>query len=288
MVSLVYPTVALSPYVISFAVISRTFETMQQEIISARGVPMLMFPFKAPSDTSFIHGLDGSAYPHRLLDSPALLTANSTFAQTHFYGEVNFVMVLLQMTGAYHFLRGSVKGMADQVNLLRFYGNPPDLRELQERLWDVTDKMEACTLVETYLLRYFSRKRPTRLNDISPVTRYLMKTSGQDTVETLRARFKCSERWLQEQFAEQTSLSPKNWLRLLRFRAAASYWLHHPGCSWFDLVVKFGYTDPSHLNRDFQQYAGSAPARHFARYGELEARLGINEPGMFGTGEKAA
>ncbi|MDX2286801.1 MAG: helix-turn-helix domain-containing protein [Bacteroidia bacterium] len=284
MIALIRPAPPLRPYVICYAAASARFENLEHHIVSARGVPMLMFPFKAPSDTGFLHGRDGSRYPSRMLDSPALLTANSVFAQTYFQGQVNFVMVILQMTAAYHLLRCSVKGMANQVNLLDFYGLDPMFRELQERLWRAADSLAACQLIEQYLIRYFTRKHPPRLNGLEDASRYLMTASaGRTDVGGLADQTGRSERWLQEQFAHQTGLSPKSWLCLLRFRAAASYWVHHPGCSWLDLVERFGYTDQSHLIREFRQYTGSAPVRHFSNHGRTEQMLHMNDPGLFGT-----
>jgi AraC-like DNA-binding protein len=69
-----------------------------------------------------------------------------------------------------------------------------------------------------------------------------------------------STRQLERLFHEQVGLSPKRFLRILRFQAA----LHamHSGrrTPWVDVALSHGFYDQAHFIRDFKALAGTSPA----------------------------
>ncbi|MDX2249536.1 MAG: AraC family transcriptional regulator [Bacteroidia bacterium] len=290
MVQILKPHPALEPFVLFYAVTRGFFATSENHVMSARGLPMLIFPYKSPSSTSYRYGLEGgNVYPRQMLDKPALLTSTDMFSQSHFAGDIHFVMVMLQMTGGYHFLRSGVNGLSSQVNLLDNYGMPSYFDELQERLWEVEEPQAAVAMIEPYLIRHFCRQKALKINDLTPVSDYMMRMPpGNLTVKDLTKKFRCSDRWLERNFAQQTGMAPKTWLRVLRFRAAVSYLEYYPGCSWMEIVVRFGYANHSHLINDFQQFAGSSPVFHVANYGRSEAMVGFNRSDLYANHHHAA
>ena len=288
MVSVNFPHPALARHVLCYVTHDSFFEELEWHNISARGMPMLIFPYGQPSDSSFRHGDDGSKYPNLRVDEAAFLGSNSVYARCHFHGPVQFVMVIMQMTGGYHFLRQSMKGLANEVVLLGEAGLADEFRELQDRLWETKTGGTAVGLVEEALLSYFDKHPPVLSGDYSPVGDYLMRRGPGLKVAELARKFNCTDSWLERQFADQTGLSPKTWIRLHRFRQAASYRECNPGSNWMDIVAMFGYTDQSHLNRDFKEFAGNAPAYHFEHFGDTEKLLHINNPGVLVPGSYSA
>jgi AraC-like DNA-binding protein len=244
---------------------------------------MMVFPFKQPSVTGFLHGGDeGSAYPNSTMDTAALLHSNSVHGICYFEGEVNFVMVMLRPTAAYHLIRENVQGMANTFLSLKDLGNSQQFKELQERLWDVATPTAAVALIQVFLQKYFERSARFNPGDFTPVMEYMLQSDGRMEVQDLSKKFKCSERWIEKMCAMQTGLSPKTWLRLIRYRAAANHFLAKPNVTWMEVVARFGYTDQSHLIRDFKHFSGNPPAQHFAQ--ELDTEVGFrqNEIGLSG------
>jgi len=47
-----------------------------------------------------------------------------------------------------------------------------------------------------------------------------------------------------------------------------------------EMVARFQYNDQSHLIKDFHDFTGSSPVRHFAQYGYAETLLKQNEAGL--------
>lgn len=270
----------LNTYVSAYLAISHFFEAEFQHLFSARGIPMLIFPFKSPSNTSYKYGIQNTAYPKPLMDEPALLQACNEYAYGSFVGDINFVMVMLKPTSAYHFLQNNVNGMSNQVVLFDNIGIYPFFDELQDRLWKISTPEEAVKLIDQFLRKYFEQKARIGLNDFSPVIDFMLRSSSELTVKNLAKKFRSSERWIEKQCMAQTGLSPKTWLRLIRFRAASNYWLNNPTASWMELVATFNYTDQSHLIRDFKIFSGNTPAFHFSNFGDNESDFKQDKVGL--------
>jgi AraC-like DNA-binding protein len=253
----------LANYVECFAITQYLFEQKIVIPFSARGVPMLIFPFNKPSNTSFKHSNNGKMYPKPMLDEAGLLTCNSVYNLCTFQGETNMLMVILKPTAAKYLVKGSVNGLSNAAYLLDDLGLKRYFQDLQDRLWEVKTASAAINLVQPYLIKYFTQQSAYTKGDFSPIITHIMQHPGGLQVSDLAKKFKCSDRWIEKQCAEQTGLSPKLWIQLVRFRAACTYRLNYPNSAWMEVVSRFNYTDQSHLIKDFQRFTGTSPVQHF-------------------------
>lgn len=105
--------------------------------------------------------------------------------------------------------------------------------------------------------------------------RRLGEASGRVRVQSLAVELGCSRRYLLRRFREQIGLPPKTVARLLRF-AEVRRAIERDPLRWSQVAVDAGYADQSHLNREFQQLAGTTPT-------DFVARL-IPEGGVVGDG----
>lgn len=280
MVKVYFPNQALFPYVDCFNVISTWFENPVETIVSARGVPMLMFPFKSPPHTGLKHGYTENGYSKPNVEEPLVLTCSNTFNPCTFQGDINFVMILLKPTGAYHFLQNSMKGINNRGFTFKETGVFKYFDELQDRLWNIQQPDEAIWLIQEFLTRYLEQKARPGAGDFAPVMNHMLRNPSTLTVRDLARKFKCSERWIEKQCSLQTGLSPKSWLRLIRFRSATNYLLSNPQSSWMEVVARFQYHDQSHLIKDFHEFTGNPPMQHLAMNGRWETSLKQNELGL--------
>ncbi len=88
--------------------------------------------------------------------------------------------------------------------------------------------------------------------------RRLHETAGRIRVQAVAAEIGCSRRYLLSRFRQQIGLAPKTIARLLRFEEVRRRIEHDPP-RWSELAYDAGYSDQSHLNREFQQFAGTTP-----------------------------
>ena len=135
---------------------------------------------------------------------------------------------------------------------------------LAEKLYYATTNHEAIQLIESYLIKYFSAiDTPFSIKDIKPVSDYIVRQKGVVKIQQLEEKFHVSRRWLEMQFASQIGFSPKEFARIIRFKAVLAQAIMTPSVSWSQLVEEFGYYDQSHLIRDFYDFTSESPKQYF-------------------------
>jgi AraC-like DNA-binding protein len=93
----------------------------------------------------------------------------------------------------------------------------------------------------------------------------LCTSHGRARVSALAAELGCSPRYLTLQFREHLGMPPKIVARVLRFQHALKRLERDDGARFAEIAETCGYYDQAHLNRDFRQFAGSAPGDFLAR-----------------------
>ena len=76
----------------------------------------------------------------------------------------------------------------------------------------------------------------------------------------------CRRRFI-ELFTEDVGLTPKLYLRLLRFQSVLQRVFGATGVDWSEVAHDHGYADQTHLNREFREFAGITPTQYLARPG---------------------
>ena len=132
------------------------------------------------------------------------------------------------------------------------------VHEIAERLAEAGSVGQQLTLFESI----FAERLP-RVRGIHPAVAEAL--AGFDTrmdVRSLVARSGYSHRRFVALFREAVGLSPKRYARILRFQAALARVARQPAPSWADLALAAGYSDQSHFNRDFHEFAGVTPGQY--------------------------
>jgi AraC-like DNA-binding protein len=175
------------------------------------------------------------------------------------YGSVDLELTPL---GAYAVLGRPLAELEGRVVALEdLFG--ADGRRLSERLRELADWDRRFDVLEEFLLRRVaSGPRP------SPAVAWawarLGATGGRARIETLATELGCSRRYLTGKFREQVGLPPKTVARLLRFQRVCRGLEGDPP-RWAEIAYEAGYSDQSHLNRDFRDLAGTTPTDFLAR-----------------------
>lgn len=84
----------------------------------------------------------------------------------------------------------------------------------------------------------------------------LVAANGGGSISNLADHLKLSLRQLQRRFRNSTGLSPKTFARVRRFRSAAAELLTENPRPWATVAYEAGYSDQSHLAREFSQLIG--------------------------------
>ncbi|HBY63303.1 MAG TPA: hypothetical protein DEH78_26065, partial [Solibacterales bacterium] len=94
---------------------------------------------------------------------------------------------------------------------------------------------------------------------VAELTRRILATDGAATVAELVAGLGLSYRQILRRFYQAAGLTPKEFARLRRLRAACLSAVQRADPGWATVSAEAGYADQSHLSREFQDVYGWPP-----------------------------
>jgi AraC-like DNA-binding protein len=92
----------------------------------------------------------------------------------------------------------------------------------------------------------------------------MRKANGTMPVSEVAAAAHATIRTLERNFKQSSGYSVKDVSGLIRFEQVRNQLWHYPDANLAGIAHEFGYTDQSHLSREFKRYSGTTPAA-FAR-----------------------
>ena len=132
--------------------------------------------------------------------------------------------------------------------------------ELAARIADAHDDGERIGMLEAALVPFLAKqRRPATRVDVPGLAAWAFRRNGHVTVEHLADAAGISRQRLTKVFRESVGLSPKQYCRLVRFRAALAGGSCSAKPDWARLAVERGYCDQSHMIAEFRQFSGLTP-----------------------------
>lgn len=126
-----------------------------------------------------------------------------------------------------------------------------------------TDKVdEAIIVVKQYFLD--ARLQLAENNMLYKAGSAMRKTNGTMPVSQIAEAAHATVRTLERNFKQSSGHTVKDVSALIRFEQVRNQLWHNPDISLAGLAHELGYTDQSHLSREFKRYSGTTPAA-FAR-----------------------
>lgn len=119
---------------------------------------------------------------------------------------------------------------------------------------------EAVALLE----QYFLRQRTAVDSTLFKAGAALLAASGAIPVSDVAAAAHATVRTLERKFKQSSGHTVKDVAGLMRFEQARNRLWNDPEVSLAGLALALGYTDQSHLSREFKRYSGMTPSA-FAR-----------------------
>jgi len=148
--------------------------------------------------------------------------------------------------------------LADEViDLDLLVGSAVD--ELIGQLVIAPDWSSRFALVECFLERRLGGARREINSEVRWAWTELCRTGGQVSIAALAREIGWSGRHFGRRFWEETGVKPKVAARRLRFDRARRM-VQETSISLADAALDSGYSDQSHMTREFVQFAGCAPA----------------------------
>lgn len=265
----ILPHPALRPHVARYLTLDADFPSPLEQRVAPSGGPILVVLLEGKQQAGVLHG------PLNPMPRAYLLGHLDRAALNVLAGRVRSFMIQFAPTGAYSLLGLSVRELTDKCAGLGAVAGP-DLREWASTLGEAPDDAARAAAADAVLLRRLlatPRRSPGRraLATATAACQLIASAEGCIRVEALAAQLYTTPRTLHRHFEEAVGISVRSATRVSRFLATQRYLHRNPRASWSEVVFRFGYSDQSHLIRDFQRYCGEPPSVFRAR--QDEARL---------------
>jgi len=160
--------------------------------------------------------------------------------------------------------------------------------ELYERLHAADAWSERFGVVDDVLGRVLSSREHVRLPaGVVEAWRCIIASRGRISVEDVAAHVGWSRRHLASRFSVEVGLTPKAFLRIVRFEYACELLLSSRQRSLAEVAVDAGYYDQSHLTREWSELAGCTPTAWLAEEFHDPVRLDEEFPFVQDVGRLA-
>ena len=138
---------------------------------------------------------------------------------------------------------------------------------------------EAVSQIKQYFLDERSRIAPDSYRDNSMLLKAgiaMREANGTMPVSQVAAAAHATVRTLERKFKQSSGYTVKDVSALMRFEQVRNQLWHYPDSNLAGLAHELGYTDQSHLSREFKRFSGTTPAA-FARKARFRQKVGSRE-----------
>ena len=172
-------------------------------------------------------------------------------------GPKMLVIVVGFLPGGMHRLLGvPMQEMIDTpLDATLFLGK--EIEDVNEQLFYAKDFKKMVEIIQSYLLQKVNNLK--RILPVDQVIAQLIQKRKLVSVDQLAQEACVSIRQLERQFKERIGLSPKLYIRLIRFSRAWYMREKNLEISWLEIAYSCGYADQMHMIRDFRDFVGVAP-----------------------------
>lgn len=276
------PHPALRPHVVRYITLDADCPSPLEQRVAPSGGPVLVVLLEGRQQAGTLDG------PLAVMPPAYLLGHLDRAALNVLEGRIQSFMIQFTPTGVYSLLGLSVRELTDKSAGLGAVAGP-DLREWAERLAEAPDDAARAVATDGVLLRRLlatPRRAPGRraLATATAACDLIASAEGCIRVEALAAQLYTTPRTLRRHFEEAVGIPVRSATRISRFLTTRRYLERNPTVPWSQVVFRFGYSDQSHLIRDFRRYCGESPSVFRARQDEarlltLVGREALPEPG---------
>jgi AraC-like DNA-binding protein len=136
-----------------------------------------------------------------------------------------------------------------------------DIEFVNEQLYHAKDHHTMITVAEQFLTARLNRARKD-MERIDLMAQQMLKPEHSLDWYVSNA-FLC-HRQFDRKFIDRVGISPKEYLRVVRFDQAYRMKNLYPKMPWFNIAIACGYFDYQHLSKDYQAFTGYTPSTFFA------------------------
>lgn len=178
-------------------------------------------------------------------------------------GDIEMIVVVFQPHAAKIFFNMPLNLLHDRNIAIEDLENAV-LRDLAHRVEDSENHDTCIELIENYFYKCLLYGTNYHLPRLAEVIHHINKSS-QTNIKTLSDIACLSEKQFSRVFTENIGATPKDFMRIVRVQRALSVLQHNPGIGFAQLAYECGYTDQSHMIKEFKLFSGYTPKEYIAQ-----------------------
>jgi AraC-like DNA-binding protein len=173
-------------------------------------------------------------------------------------GPLGSIVMCLKPEAAVRIIGAPMQVFADTKIDLHSLFKVAEVSLLGEMLCEARDSRERVTIAEGFLLRLAHRLRPA---SVACRAAERLRSNPAMPVGELASHLDISQRHLSRSFHATFGTSPKQFARLARIERALA--ARRDGRTWADIAYACGFSDQTHMIRDFNGIIGQPPEDFF-------------------------
>jgi AraC-like DNA-binding protein len=194
--------------------------------------------------------------PQAIVTGPKYKTAGLLFGKDHL-----MIKVAFHPTGTYRLLGINMRETVNNgLNAVDFWGN--DVNEVVKELQQTSSYDLMIATVCRFIENRFDQSCRTE-EPIDRVSIQMLDPLKNYTLEEWASLACLSLRQFERNFMTRVGISPKLFIRIVRFEYAMKIKNCGTCKSWSEIALECGYTDSSHLLKEFKEFAEFPPGRFY-------------------------
>jgi len=271
---------SLSRMVTGFFMVDEVLEKEKLNLLTPNGSPAIVMPLGGTFEyRTFDNPKVEINFESEVFDRAYLYGQMKTFGNDRAIGHFRLVLTVFSPSGLYPFIQRDVSDFTNKVIPFHRLELPVFDGEFSKKLMLQTDGHQAVKMIEEEIIRYVKQQKEFRiLNNIDSVIAEIVKSKGNIAISGLGSNLGISQRVLELEFKKQVGLSPKMFSRIVRFNNLMKNMSQKEKLDSFEFITEMGYTDQSHLIKDFVEFTGMPPIRFFRNPNEPDVDFKENNP----------
>jgi AraC-like DNA-binding protein len=253
----VLPSIELLPYIKHYLFLKSDGGSIKKLRLFTDGNTGIVLTFK----NSLISDYKNHATYDYLPDS-FVYGQLTEFKDIYLFGETSLLIVVFQPSG----LNKITDIPADKLrdNIIRteeLFGR--QAIELQEKLSEQTNIQDKFSLLNAFFIKIIDRRTFTNNLIIQASLHLIIQKKGLVSVNQLVKYTGYTERHIERKFTESIGLNPKMFTNIVKLHSFLRYLKEKPSNNPITVIAyEAGYSDQSHLVKEFKKYTGMTPKEY--------------------------
>jgi AraC-like DNA-binding protein len=253
----VLPSKELLPYIKHYLFLKSEGEIVKKLRLFTDGNTGIVFTFKNKLISNYKNHELPDFLPYSFVYGQL-----SEFKDIYLFGETSLIIIVFQPSGINQLLGIPADNLRDYIIRTEdlFGRQGADLPEKLSEQPNIKDKL---TILNGFFIEIIKRRRIPDNSIIQASIKLIIQRKGLVSVNQLVKYTGYTERHIERKFIESIGLNPKMFSNIVKLHSFLKYLKEKPAHNLITgIAYEAGYTDQSHLVKEFRKYTGMTPKEY--------------------------